>query len=155
MIPLASLFFHGRTLTEYDDLAPEAGLVGRPVWGRMGVLADLELRLGLPVPSEAHGVRLQQWSRRLSELEARAEGCFYSRSYEADPVGTARTVLGWRDALLVAGWGGSRIEGGGARLETLSELEAGLTLVPVSPERLRRVAVVLEAARIRPWEALE
>ncbi|MFO7177511.1 MAG: PD-(D/E)XK nuclease family protein [Pseudomonadota bacterium] len=155
MIPLVSLFFHGRTLTEHDDLGPNAGLLGRPVWGRMGLLSDLELRLGMPRPSEAHGVRLQQWSRRLSELEAQKGGCFYSRSYAADPVGTARTLLAWRDALIEAGWDETRIEGGGERLDTLAELEVGLALMPGTPERLRRVVAELEASRIRPWKALE
>jgi len=41
MKALGGLLFHGATLTEYDDLALGAGTVGRPVWNRTALLADL------------------------------------------------------------------------------------------------------------------
>lgn len=156
MIPLAGLLFSGATLTERDDLPPGTGLLGRPVWGPAAMLADLELRLGLPAPRAAQGVRLQRWSRRLAEVAERGPR-FYSASYEVDPVGTASALLAWRDTLIDAGWGGEAIAGGGSRLETFVELEAELDgkLPPGPPERLQRVEAALARSRVRPWEALD
>ena len=154
MTPLGGLLFHGATLTERDDLAPGAGVVGRPVYGRGALLADLELRLGLAAPKAAHGVRLQQWSRRLAKV---AEGGqrFYSASYSVDPIGTAGTLLAWRDGLVDAGWNGQAIPDGGPRLEAFAELEHGEELLLGRADRLRRVEDELAATSIRPWDALE
>lgn len=89
LTPLVSLLFSGATITEYDDLPPGAAQVGRPVWGRAQLLANLEQHLGLPKPAHAHVVRVQRWSRRMAELEAAKPGRFYARSYALDPIGTA------------------------------------------------------------------
>lgn len=47
MHPLVGLEFSGATLTPFDDLAPGQGVLGKPVWGPLEFLRDLELRLGL------------------------------------------------------------------------------------------------------------
>jgi ATP-dependent helicase/nuclease subunit B len=150
---LGGLLFRGATLTEYDDLALGTGAVGRPVWNRTALLADLELRLGIPPAPSAHGVRLQQWSRRLAETTAGSTR-FFSKSYELDPIGTATTLLGWRDQLIDAGWNGEAVAGGGARLEALVEIEQGLSL-PLGPaDRLRRVEAELASTAVSPWDEL-
>jgi ATP-dependent helicase/nuclease subunit B len=151
--PLAGLFFQGATLTEYDDLAPGTGVVGRPVWGRTALLDNLELRLGLPAPLGSHAIRLQQWSRHLADVTKRGPR-FYSKSYEVDPVGTARTLLDWRDSLVDAGWNGDPIPGGGSRLETFVELEREGPVLAGKADRLMRVELELSALRARPWEEL-
>src|SRR5450432_2541756 len=119
LTPLASLLIGGATLTEHDDLAASSARLGCPVWSRTQLLANLELRLGLPRPGHAQAVRVQQWSRRMAELEAVTPGQFYARSYVLDSVGTAETLLAWRDELVLAGWNGDAIPNGGDRLETL------------------------------------
>jgi ATP-dependent helicase/nuclease subunit B len=154
MTPLAGLLLRGATLTEHDDLEPGTGCLGRPVWNRTGMLADLELRLGLPPAVADHGVRLQRWSQRL-EAAARVTPCFYSRSYAIDPIGTATTLLTWRDQLIDSGWNGQAIPGGGERLETFCELERELELPAGPADRLRRVQAELSAAAIAPWGGLE
>lgn len=154
MKPLGGLLFRGATLTEYDDLAAGAGLLGHPVWNRTALLADLELRLGIPVPHVAHGVRLQHWSKRLADV-ASAAPRFYAHSYEIDQIGTATTLLAWRDLLVDAGWNGEAVPNGGARLEAFVELERDLTLPPGPADRLRRVEAELSMASAGPWEELK
>ena len=154
LTPLVSLLFGGATLTEHDDLPPGAAHLGCPVWGELQLLADLELRLGLPQPHVAHAVRVQQWSRRLTELETASPGRFYARSHALDSVGTAETLLGWRDELVVAGWNGDAVPNGGDRLETLRQLAEGVELLPGRPDRLRRVEEELRVAVGAPFDAL-
>ncbi len=154
MRPLAGLFFRGATLTEHDELAPGAGALGRPVWGVQALLANLELRLGLPTPAAVHGLRLQRWSQRLAE-GARSSERFYSGSYSVDPIGTAGTLLAWRDLLVDAGWNGQAIPGGGPRLEAFVELADQEGMPPGTADRLRLVEAELLACGVRPWQALE
>jgi len=153
MKPLGGLLFRGATLTECDDLQPGTGRLGHPVWNRTALLADLELRLGIPAPHTAHGVRLQHWSKRLADMATTAPR-FYSRSYEIDQIGTATTLLAWRDLLVDAGWNGETVPNGGARLEAFVELERDLTL-PMGPaDRLRRIESELSSTGASPWEEL-
>lgn len=154
MTPLVSLLFTSATLTEYDDVAPGTGLLGRPVWGPSALLANIELRLGLPALDVTDAVRVQRWSRRLAEL-AEGGARFYSRSYEVDPVGTAAALLGFRDALVAAGWNGERMSNGSARLDTLAELERGADVPPGDADRLRRVEEELRASKGRLFAAVE
>jgi len=153
MKPLGGLLFRGATLTEYDDLALGAGTVGRPVWNRTALLADLELRLGIPAAASAHGVRLQQWSRQLAET-SKAAPCFFSKSYELDQIGTAATLLDWRDQLVDAGWNGEAVAGGGPRLETFVELARASSPSLGPADRLRRVEAELSSTTVSPWDEL-
>jgi ATP-dependent helicase/nuclease subunit B len=152
--PLVGLFVRAATLTEYDDLAPGTGLLGCPVWGQGSLLGNLELRLGLPTPVLAQGVRIQRWSRRLAEVGASSPR-FYARSYEVDPVGTAGALLSWRDSLVDGGWNGEHIPNGGGRLDTLSDLELGAELPPGSADRLRIVERELHRTRACLFEGLD
>lgn len=154
MRPLAGLFFHGATLTEREDLAPGVGVVGHAALGPLALLANLELRLGLPSPDETHGRRLQVWSQRLAAL-AQRQACFYASSYELDALGTATTLLSWRDLLVDAGWDGQAVPRGGARLDVFAELEREGGLPMAAADRLRRVEAELTRCRTRPWDKLE
>jgi ATP-dependent helicase/nuclease subunit B len=137
--PLVTLLFSGPSLTEHDDLPAGSAHLGRPVWTASQLLANLELRLGLPRAPSAQAVRVQHWSRRMTDLEAEHPGQFYARSHRMDAIGTAETLLGWRDELVMAGWNGDVIPEGGARIETLRELNAIPDLPLGKPERLREL----------------
>jgi ATP-dependent helicase/nuclease subunit B len=154
LTPLVSLLFAGATLTEHDDLSTGDARIGCPAWGSAELLASLELRLGLPKPPRAEVVRVQQWSRRMAEVEAASPGRFYARSYALDSLGTATTTLAWRDELVTAGWNGEAIPDGGERLETLRTLAAGSDLAPGLAERIRRVEDALHACRVRAFDAI-
>jgi len=155
LTPLVSLLFSGATITEYDDLPPGAAQVGRPVWGRAQLLANLEQHLGLPKPAHAHVVRVQRWSRRMAELEAAKPGRFYARSYALDPIGTATTLLAWRDELVDAGWNGEPIPNGGGRIETLHELTVDAELPPGIADRLRGAEEDLRTSRTHVYDEIQ
>lgn len=157
LTPMVSMLFGGPSITTQNDLTEGNAVLGRPVWDPRMLLAQLELRLGLPQAAAPEVVRLQRWTATLRELGA-SEPCFFSDSYSMDPLGTAKTLLEWRDDLALAGWNGKSVPGGGSRLDTLVELEAraNLTeLAPGVPDRLRQVVRELDATRARVFERVE
>jgi ATP-dependent helicase/nuclease subunit B len=154
LTPLVSLLFAGATLTEHDDLRAGTARLGCSVWGSAQLLSNLELRLGLPGLPVSRAVRVQQWSRRMADLEGAQPGRFYARSHALDAIGTAETLLAWRDELAMAGWNGEPIPNGGARIETLRELDEPPDLPPGTPDRLRRVEDELRDATTSLFDAL-
>lgn len=153
--PLVGLRLGGAALTPYDDLAPDTGTLGRPVWGPRELLADLELRLGLPRDEAPAALREQAFAARLKALVA--PGKFWAASFGVDPSGTAAALLAWRDGLVDSGWDGAPIAGGGGRLGGLAEVEA--LCAPALPagtvDRLVRVERALAAGdKPPPYDAV-
>lgn len=145
MHPLVGLEFSGATLTPFDDLAPGQGALGKPVWGPLEFLRDLELRLGLAGGIESSSaLRTAQWAARMGRIGGAPR--FYSASFAVDRLGTAQAVLELRDALVNAGWEEEAIVDGGPRLEAIAELESlSDVAVPLSVgDRLRQAAAALE-----------
>ncbi len=130
LTPLVGLFFIGATLTEHDQMPSGAAVVGKPAWSPTALLRNLELRVGVPSPTPSEAVRVQRFSRRMGAVLSELPGAFYARSYAVDPLGTATTILAWRDALSLGGWNGERIANGGERLDALQAIESGLTAPP-------------------------
>lgn len=124
------------------------------MWGSTALLANLEMRAGLPGVEQPGHVRLQRWSRRLHELDSEVTW-FYSRSYAADPIGTSRTLLAWRDTLVDAGWDGDEIPDGGERLRTLHDLERVGEAPAGRPDRLRAIETEIRNRRLRPFDAIQ
>lgn len=153
MTPLAGLLFRGATLTEFDDGVANTGRLGCPVWNRAALLADLELRLGISGETVEPGVRLQKWSRRLADISSETPR-FYSSAYAVDPIGTATTLLAWRDVLVDSGWNGEPVAGGSERLDTLVELERGLSLPLGTADRIRRAETELARTKGHLWDKL-
>lgn len=154
MRPLVGWSLRGPSFTTRD--APsDAARVGQPTWGSGALLRDLELRLGLPSTEEADSGRVPRWVARIRAVgDANA---FYAKSFAVDEIGTARTLLDWRDALVDAGWDGGDLSGAGDRLEALARIEAhdgpaGDALG--SADRLRRVERELEATPGRLYESV-
>ncbi|MBK7249602.1 MAG: PD-(D/E)XK nuclease family protein [Gammaproteobacteria bacterium] len=121
--------------------------LGEPVLGPLGLLDLLETQLGLlraecPLPE-----RVTQYRECLRRLDAPAR--FYHASFGIDPVGTAATLLSWRDIWQLHGWSGECARGAGARIADLAAVEVAARelLVPSIGERLARVAGSL---RTRP-----
>jgi hypothetical protein len=117
MTPLVGYWLETRPHT-----SREAAL-GEPTWGPTDLLRDLELRLGLPSVDAPLSRRVPQWARRIDGALASSRP-FFARSFEVDRVGTALTLLQWRDALVDAGWDGQRIAAGGDRLDALADIES-------------------------------
>ena len=131
------------------------GTVGEPVWGPEALLRDLELRTGIAAarpPQEA--LRVAAWSSRLAALLS--EEPFYASSYRIDPLGTAEMLLSWRDALIEGGWDGTRVPGGGPRLDVFTQLEAmdGEPMAPGAGDRLAMVEAALALHGVAPYVEL-
>ncbi|MEO8177853.1 MAG: PD-(D/E)XK nuclease family protein [Deltaproteobacteria bacterium] len=162
MHPLVGLQLSGNTLTALDDTALDPlgsrGQLGRPVWNEQRLLADLELRLGLPRTRVSEGLRVQQWSKRLSRLVAdeQPSAPYYASAYAVDPSGTAAQLLRLRDELVDAGWDGAPLTGA-ERLTTLSRLESreGPPLPAGRADRLAAVEAELAQGTRTPYAALD
>ena len=154
MHPLVGLDLSGASLTPFNDVAPGEGVLGQPVWGPEQFLRDLELRLGLGGPESTEALRVMRWAARMDPFAL--QGRFYSASFELDRLGTASAVLALRDALVDAGWDGSAIPNGGARLDAVAELEAqiGPALPRGISDRVAAVARVLEAEPVQLYHRL-
>lgn len=152
MTPLVGLSLFGNHLAPTHPHEPGAGTLGAPCWSRGALLADLELRLGLPSVEAPHAVRVAQWQMRMATLDNGSR--FYSQSFAADPTGTSAVVLALRDELVEAGWGGVA-PGGSKRLGTLAALEAdSAELPPGRADRLQAVCAALKQQRSLLYESL-
>lgn len=94
----------------------------------------LETQLGLGGPAVPAALRV---AALVPALRAR-EG-FWSASAEVDPLGTARMLLEWRDALWMAGWRGEALREG--RMGALARVTGGA--LPGVPDRVAAVVDVL------------
>jgi ATP-dependent helicase/nuclease subunit B len=108
-----------------------AARLGEPAWSPAQLLRDLHLRLGLPRTEATAAERVPTYARRLDAIIRSASESaiatampFYARSFAVDSLGTAKTLLAWRDALVDAGWNGKVVAGGGDRLDALAVIEA-------------------------------
>lgn len=144
---LVGLDLGGATWTAGEALPLGGAGVGQATWGPAELLRDLELRLGLTRASEPQVVRVACWQARIASVTA--QGRYYSKSFEVDPLGTAEALLRLRDALVEAGWRGQPIDGGGRRLEALHELEQG-RVAPLPPGTADRLAVVCDTLAAAP-----
>lgn len=122
------------------------GVLGEPrraaageVWlGPLGLLGRLELELGL---TARHATPLER-AADLSRILAGVNG-YWTRSFEVDPIATARRLLSDRDALVTWGWAGERTT---ERLDSLWRVtEPAFAGVP---DRLRRVIAILHRRRL-------
>ncbi|MBX3209803.1 MAG: PD-(D/E)XK nuclease family protein [Labilithrix sp.] len=151
MKPIAGLGLGGPVVRADASAAPT--LLGAPAWGPNGLLRDLELRLGLPHVDESTSARVPRWAARAKALAD--VSAFYTRSLAIDEVGTATTLLEWRDALVEAGWDGGPIARGGERLDALARLERHEGEPPPGrAERLVRCERALASAPSRLYDAL-
>jgi hypothetical protein len=150
------LHLSGNVLLPLDDEA--TGHLGRPVWDARKLLDDLALRLGLSRHVASAGVRVQQWSRRVSKLMAQSTGAppYFAKAYRDDPTGTAAQLLRLRDELVEAGWDGAPLTGA-TRLVTLTQLST-MTDTPLPPGRADCLAAVeaeLQQVTWAPYLALD
>lgn len=125
-----------------------ANRLGETTVGPMGLLGLLETWLGLPVPRKSQAERIAQFHAGLVACDS--EQRFYHRSFEADRLGTAATLLGWRDDWYLHGWARDFDAGAPARLLDLQQVEdrVGDTLTPSVGERLAAVLIKLERRRL-------
>ncbi|MCX9157817.1 PD-(D/E)XK nuclease family protein [Niveibacterium sp. 24ML] len=110
----------GLALDGASHLAP-GNRLGEWTTGPQGLLAQLELELGLATPSVSHTSRVMRYAHALEQADDGQR--FYSESFRVDPLGVANTLVHWRDDLIEAGWSGDVAPGDGQRLADLSAVE--------------------------------
>ncbi|MBR4392031.1 MAG: PD-(D/E)XK nuclease family protein [Bacteroidales bacterium] len=97
-------------------------VIGEKVVGPQGLLAELELRVGLTGRYSDNFQRAVHYARAMKKAITKNTGLFFAKSFEKDKLGTAIVILGWRDALVKSGW--NRLVTGSRRLDDLALVEA-------------------------------
>lgn len=122
--------------------------VGCSTLGPLGLLNVLETHLGLLRAPVLQSERVVQM--RLCLRAAMTAPRFYVKSFEADELGSAATLLGWRDLWFEHGWSGTLAAGAGAgaRLADMVAVEA-LASSGVAPGLGQRLADVASALQHR------
>ena len=123
--------------------ADDCGL-GKAYAGKEALLSELELRAGLTCASTEHADRVIAYMEAMQAAQQSAP-LFYSESFERDDFGTAELMLGWRDALVKAGWDG-KPAGESEKIRVLSLIESHFNC-PGSADRWR---IILKEAAKRP-----
>lgn len=127
---------------------PLESRLAAPVLGPQGMLALLELHLGLAAPHVARSQRVAAYLGPLRRGDDQKR--FYSRSLAVDEVGAASELLTWRDEWLLCGWDGQAPENGSMRIRELAlvEQQAHGNVPPGEGERLRFVCEALQVRRV-------
>jgi ATP-dependent helicase/nuclease subunit B len=110
----------GRTCPDFPGEGE--GSISAAGVGPSGLLDILETHLGLGGPPVSDAIRIAAYAAKLRTTLERDGSVFFAPSFERDPWATAATLLGWRDDLRAAGWGGSAV--GSARPDALATVEA-------------------------------
>jgi hypothetical protein len=138
----------GLDLDGYQPLATR-DTFNELICGPLGLLDVLELPLGLGSKPTSPAVRVAHYRDRLEQAAA-AKSRFYFASFAKDAFSAAKTLLAWRDELVLAGWNGSPSSTGSKRVQDLADVEkvGSPALSPGFGDRLR--AVLTELDRRKP-----
>lgn len=123
--------------------------VGSITVGPQGFLSLLESDLGIPPvaahPSEAITLHRGCLAERNEMMR------FYHLSFDADPMGVARTLCDWRHEWYLHGWDGTFPDDAGHRLADMAAVEAlAATRVPPGVgQRLRSILALLDSRRVQ------
>ena len=92
--------------------------------GPLGLLQELELRLGLTAATTSNLLRTVDYVKLLRDYFLAHPDSPFASSFEADEYNVAAELLRWRDLLRLAGWNAS-MRGISERIGLLADLEAG------------------------------
>jgi hypothetical protein len=125
--------------------APPRTALGEIALGPNRLLAVLEAQLGLPPVETRLGEALLAYRECLETLDGEAR--FYHRSLATDPIGTARTLLGWRARWHETGWRGNFDGPVSRRLADMADVERRARhAVPLDAgQRLQRILSALDS----------
>lgn len=99
--------------------------LGTKYVGPLGLLDELELRAGLTGRFFDDFQRTILYARAIKKAIAGNKDLFFAKSFDKDKIRTAYVVLGWRDALVKAGW--NKTITGSSRLDGLAAVEEFFT----------------------------
>ena len=118
--------------------------LGEAVVGPLGFLNILETQLGFLADHPSQAERVIRYRDCLTRADTAER--FYHDSFDTDALGTASTLLGWRDLWHLHGWNGRMVAGAGRRLSDLAAVEevARESVSPSIGERLAHVLAELD-----------
>jgi len=124
-----------------------ADRLGRVTVGPLGLLTILETQLGLLGERPSQSERIVQYRDSLKKVDSPSR--FYHETFATDELGTAATLLGWRDSWYLHGWDGKFAQVAEQRLTDLAAVEecARGVVAPSIGERLRAVLEVMGRRR--------
>lgn len=133
--------------------APVRNCLGEASVGPLGLLGFLETHLGLLRDWPSRAERIVQYRQCLQQADR--PQAFFHRSFATDQLGSAQTLLDWRDTWYLHGWDGTAARGAPPRIVdlALAETFAGGLLAPSMGERLVRIGAAL-AVRRPPLERI-
>jgi len=120
--------------------------LGHQTVGPLGFLTTLETQLGLLRDHPSQSERIVQYRNCLERCDHPDR--FYHRSFATDELGTAATLLGWRDLWHLHGWSGELDQAVSSRLGDMGDVEQ-LAMEGVAPSMGQRLALVLGAMQAR------
>lgn len=120
--------------------------LGHQTLGPLGFLTTLETQLGLLRDRPSQSERIVQYRDCLKRCDHTDR--FYHRSFATDELGTAATLLGWRDLWHLHGWSGELDQAVSSRLRDMGDVEQ-LAMAAVAPSIGQRLASVLAAMQGR------
>ncbi|MCV2356551.1 PD-(D/E)XK nuclease family protein [Paucibacter sp. B2R-40] len=100
--------------------------LGEPIYGPLALLTQLELQLGLVAANTSFAGRVVQMRECLQA--AKSGSRFYEASFNLDELGTAATLLEWRDAWYEQGWTGNCAADAPPRIADLGFVEGSAKL---------------------------
>ena len=117
--------------------------------GPLGLLQELELRLGLTVATTSNLLRTVDYVKLLRDYLPAHPDSPFAPSFEADEFNVAAELLRWRDLLRLAGWKAS-MRGISPRIDLLADLEASFAR-PALGDRWQAVLAELPKHRLADW----
>lgn len=120
--------------------------LGHQTIGPLGLLTTLETQLGLLQDHPSQSERIVQYRDCLKRCDHPDR--FYHRSFATDELGTAETLLSWRDLWHLHGWAGVLDQAASRRLRDMGEVEQ-LAVETVAPSLGERLGLVMKSIRVR------
>ena len=147
-----TIYFNPRYDSSVFLTAADCGL-GKAYYGKEALMRELELRAGLTCAETEHADRVIAYMEAMTVALTADGNLFYAESFERDDFGTAELMLGWRDALVKAGWDGKTVVGS-EKIDVLSQIEVHFDCLG-SADRWR--TILAEAAKrpiLRPTDRI-
>lgn len=117
--------------------------------GPLGLLQELELRLGLTTSATSNLLRTVDYVKLLRDYLPAHPDSPFAPSFETDEFNLAAELLRWRDLLRLAGWKAS-MRGISPRIDLLADLEASFAR-PALGDRWQAVLEELPKHRLADW----
>lgn len=146
-----TILFHPRYDARYH-LNPDVRgrvLLDTLVIGPLGLLQELELRLGLTTTGTSALMRTVNYMALLRNYFTEHPDLPFAESFRADEYNVAAELLRWRDQLQLAGWNSS-MRGISRRIDLLADLEAGFAC-PALGDRWQAVMEELPNHDLSDW----